>query len=242
MHRSAWRLTRDGDPPEPDARPDVAPGTIVIYSDISCAFAHLCVYRLHAARTELGADVRFVHRPFLLEEVNGFPIPKHFLDSEVPQIAPLDIDAGWRVWTEPPETWPVSTVLAMEAVRAAEAQGPDAHEELDRALRVAFFEEHRCISVRHELLSVAETCAAVDVDALAEALDSGAARRALIDDHRDALRFVQGSPQLFFADGHTVHNPGVEVTWHGEQGTGYPEARLSDPNAHADLIRRAARA
>lgn len=239
MDTSSWHLSRDGDPPEPDARPRVEPGTIVIYSDVSCAFAHLCVHRLHDARDRLGAAVRLVHRPFLLEEVNGFPIPKHFLDSEVPQIAPLDIDAGWRVWTELPETWPVSTALAMEAIRAAEEQGAEAHEQLDRAVRVAFFEEHRCISLRHVVLEVAESCAAVDVDQLADALDRGSARGPLIDDHRDGLRFVQGSPQLFFADGYTVHNPGIEVTWLGEQGHGYPEVDLTDPDAHADLIRRA---
>ena len=131
MDQSGWHLNRDSDPPEPDARPKVEAGTIVIYSDVSCAFAHVCVHRLHEARAQLGADVRFVHRPFLREEVNEFPIPKHLLDSEVPQIAPFDIDAGWRVWTELSETWPVSTALAMEAVRAAEEQSSEAHEQLD---------------------------------------------------------------------------------------------------------------
>lgn len=237
---ATWRLSRDGDPPEPHARPAVAPGTIAIYSDLSCAFAHVCVHRLHVAREQIGADVRFVHRPFILEEVNGFPIPKHFLDSEVPQIAPFDIDAGWKVWTQPPDTWPSSTLLAMEAVRAVEPQGPAAHEQLDRALRVAFFQQHRCISLRHVILEIAATCPAVDAGELADALDLGAAREAVIDDHRDALRFVQGSPHLFFADGSGVHNPGFDVEWLGEQGRGYPRVTQSDAGVHATLIARAA--
>jgi predicted DsbA family dithiol-disulfide isomerase len=235
-----WDLRRDGPPDEPDHRPPVEPGTIVVYSDLSCAFAHLCVHRLWRARERLAADVRFVHRHYVLEEVNAFPIPKHFLDSEVPQIAPLDIEAGWRVWTEPPDRWPVSTLLAMEAVRAAEQQGSDAHEQLDRALRRAFFDTHRCITMRHVILDIADECDAVDADALADVLDDGSCRRALIDDARDALRFVQGSPQLFFPDGSTVHNPGVEVTWHGEQGAGYPEVEWSDPDVHESLLMRAA--
>lgn len=218
----------------------VEPGTIVIYSDISCAFAHLCVHRLQQARQRLRLGVRFVHRPFLLEEVNEFPIPKAFLDSEVPQIAALDIEAGWRVWTELPETWPVSTTLAMEAVRAALRQGPTAHEQLDRALRLAFFRDHRCVSLRHVILQVAESCPAVDANRLALDLDSGASRAGLIADHRDALRFVKGSPQLFFADGSTIHNPGIRVEWLGEQGTGYPNTQLFDPDIHIDLIRHAA--
>jgi len=174
--------------------------------------------------------------------VNEFPIPKHFLDSEVPQIAPLCIDAGWRVWTEPPETWPVSTLLAMEAVRAAERQSTAAHEQLDRALRRAFFSDHLCISMRHVILQVAEGCPAVDADTLARDLDRGAARGAVMEDHRQALRFVQGSPHLFFADGSAIHNPGIRVEWFGDQGTGYPDASLLDPEIHRDLIRHAAEA
>lgn len=240
MTAAAWHLARQGNPPEPELRPAVEPGTIAIYSDLSCAFAHLCVHRLQQARSRLRLNVRFVHRPFILEEVNEFPIPKTFLDSEVPQIAALDIEAGWRVWTEPPETWPVSTLLAMEAVRAARRQGPTAHEQLDRALRLAFFQEHLCISLRHVVLRVAETCPAVNAEQLALDLDRGAARAGLIADHREALRFVKGSPQLFFADGSTVHNPGIRVEWLGEQGVGYPDAAMFDADIHADLIRHAA--
>ena len=240
MSPSTWHLSRDNDAPDPEFRPAVEEGTIMIYSDLSCAFAHLCIHRLHEARARLGVDVHFVHRPFILEEVNEFPIPKHFLDSEVPQIAALDIEAGWRVWTEPPETWPVSTLLAMEAVRAAERQSPSAHEQLDRALRLAFFRDHLCISLRHVILRVAETCPAVDADVLASHLDRGLAREAVLADHREALRFVKGSPQLFFADGSTSHNPGIRVEWLGDQGTGYPDAQMLDTEIHVDLVRHAA--
>jgi predicted DsbA family dithiol-disulfide isomerase len=234
-------LSRDGDPTHPDERPSVEPGTILVYSDLSCAFAHVCVHRLLAARDRLGADVRLVHRHYVLEEVNRFPIPKHFLDSEIPQIAPLDPDAGWKVYTELPSQWPLSTLLAMEAVRAVEVQGSDAHEQLDRALRVAFFRTHRCITLRHVILDIAEECAAVDADALADALDSGRCRQAVIDDHVEALRFVQGSPQLFLADGTTVHNPGIDVRWTAEQGEGYPVVAWSDPDVHESLVRSATR-
>ena len=233
-------LSRAGEAPHPDRRPDVAPGTIVIYSDLSCAFAHVCVHRLLAARERAGYDVRLVHRPFLLEEVNRFPIPKHFLDSEIPVIAGLDPDAGWSVFHDLPETWPLSTLLAMEAVRAAEAQSPQAHEQLDRALRLAFFRDHHCITLRHVIVDLAASCPDVDADRLADDLDRGTARRALIDDHRDALNFVQGSPHVFLADGTALHNPGVEVTWPGKQGEAYPQARLVNPEIHDELLARAA--
>jgi predicted DsbA family dithiol-disulfide isomerase len=231
-------MKRDGDPTGTTEPLAVERGTIVVYSDLSCAFAHLCIHQLHEARRRLGADLRVEHRPFLLEEVNEFPIPKHFLDSEVPQIAPLDIDAGWKVWDELPERWPVSTLLAMEAVRAAASQSPEAHEELDRALRVAFFRDHRCITMRHVILAVADEVPAVDADALAAALDDGTARGPLMHDAKDALGFVQGSPQFFLPDGSTVHAPGISVEWSGEQGTGYPTVSFEGPHVYDDLVRR----
>ena len=218
----------------------VEPGTIVVFSDLSCAFAHLCVHRMIEARRRADVDVRFVHRHFILEEVNEFPIPKHYLESEIPQIAPLDMDAGWAVWHQPAETWPVSTLLAMEAVRAAEEQGPTAHEQLDRALRLAFFRDHRCITMRHVIVQVAVGCPDVDEDVLAAALDSGRHRAALMGDHASSLDVVQGSPHLFFADGTDVHNPGIELSWLGTQGSGYPRIDSFDESIHDELIRRAA--
>ena len=52
-------VSREG----PPARPHpihVDPHTIVVYSDLSCAFAHVCVHRLLQARDEMGAPVRLI--------------------------------------------------------------------------------------------------------------------------------------------------------------------------------------
>lgn len=35
---------------------DVAPGTLVIYSDIGCPWAYASVHRLHETRARLGSD------------------------------------------------------------------------------------------------------------------------------------------------------------------------------------------
>jgi len=37
---------------------EVAPGTIVVFSDIGCPWAHVAVWRLHDARRRLGLDGR----------------------------------------------------------------------------------------------------------------------------------------------------------------------------------------
>jgi hypothetical protein len=44
------------------------------------------------------------------------------------------------------------------------------------ALRLGFWRDSRCISMRHEILDVAADCDRVDVDRLRDDLDSGRAR------------------------------------------------------------------
>jgi predicted DsbA family dithiol-disulfide isomerase len=135
----------------------------------------------------------------------------------------------------------------MEAVQAAKEQSLAASEELDRALRVAFFAQGRCISLRHVILEVAGDCDGLDVAALADALDSGRARRAILDDWQAAGREgVRGSPHLFLADGTDAHNPGVTFHWEGEgEGEGeigLPVVDADEPGVYDELLRRASAA
>ena len=181
------------------------------------------------------------HRCFLLEDVNAFPIPKRFLDGEIAVVGALEPDLGWKPWQADPSTWPVTTAPANEAVHAAKLQSPRAAEDLDLALRLAFFRDSRCVSLRHEILDIAKSCASVDVDALATALDDGRARGPMMRDYHDHRDAVQGSPHLFLADGYDVHNPGIDLPWVGEQGAGYPVVDKDDPTAITDILRRAAR-
>src|SRR5436305_1987660 len=162
---------------------DVEPATVVVFSDLACPWAHLGVHRLLAARRRLGLDGRVAldHRAFPLELFNRRPTPKRTLDAEIPVAGALDPAAGWQPWQDEPQHWPVTTLLALEAVQAAKEQGLVASEMLDRDLRVAFFGESRCISMRHVILDVAEECEAVDAGALADALDDGRARRSMFD-------------------------------------------------------------
>lgn len=215
---------------------DVAPGTVVVWSDIGCPWAHVAVARLHRARAALGLDdaVRFDHRPFPLELFNDRATPWRALAAEVPVLHALEPDAGWQVWKAPPWEWPVTTLPAIEAVQAAAAQSPLAAEQLDLALRRALFAESRCISLRHVLLDVAASCPAVDVPALTDALDDGRARRAVIDAWRAAPdKGVQGSPHVFAADGTAAHNPGITM----HVADGIPIVDADDPAVCASLVR-----
>jgi predicted DsbA family dithiol-disulfide isomerase len=221
----------------------VDPGTVVVFSDLACPWAHLAVHRLHRTRRRLGLEgrVALVHRAFPLELINGRPTPKRILEAEMPVAGGLDPAAGWQTWARPDWEWPVTTLPALEAVRAAELQSLTAAEELDVALRRAFFAESRCISMRPVILEVAAGCAHVDAGALAACLDEGRARRAVMEDLEVARGDrVEGSPHLFLADGTAVFNPGVRVRWEGEHGRGFPVVEADDPGVYDDLLQRAA--
>jgi predicted DsbA family dithiol-disulfide isomerase len=189
----------------------------------------------------LGDSVRFDHRAFPLELVNGRPTPRSTLDAEIPVAGALEPGAGWQVWQGGESAYPVTTLLAMEAVQAARKQSLAASEALDLALRVAFFADSRCISLRNVILDAAGESVAVDVDALADALDHGRARRRVMEDFEEAGRgAVQGSPHLFLPDGTDSHNPGIELHWEGEKGSGFPVVDSDDPDVYAELLRAAA--
>ncbi|MFI7032746.1 DsbA family protein [Microbispora rosea] len=219
------------------------PGTIIIFSDIWCSFAHIAVHRLHTTRERLGLTdrVRFDHRAFPLELLNDAPSPRPGTDSEVGRMAALEPDAGWQLWQAKDWLYPSTTLPALEAVQAAKEQGFAASEQLDLALRRAFWAESRCISHRKVILDAAASTGVVDVNALAAALDDGRARRALSEQAAIAATDrVNCSPHLFLSDGTDHANPGIEVGWAGSYGIGWPVVSSDDPSVFEDILKRAA--
>ena len=222
---------------------EVDPGTIVVYGDITCPWAHLAVYRLHAARTklDLDGDVLFDIRSFPLELFNEQPTPKKILDAEISVAGGLDPAAGWQMWQRPDSEYPVTSLPALEAVQAAKEQSLAASEELDRRLRLGFFGESRVISLRHEILDLAEDVAPLDTGRLGDALDSGRARRVVMEQAEVGKGDeVRGSPHLFLPDGTDVHNPGIEMEWEGEHGKGFPVVTSDRPKIYLELVQRTA--
>lgn len=221
--------------------PDVGPGTIALYTDVVCGWSTVALSRLLRARDAAGLrdEVHVDHRLFLLEDINRFPIPKRYLDAEIPVLGGIEPDVGWTVWQREPSEWPVSSLLANEAVHAAKDQGLAVAEELDWALRLAFFRDSRCITLLHEVLDVASSCPSVDGERLREALVDGRARGPMLRQMASDREHVQGSPHLFFADGTDVHNPGIELHWQGDPGEGYPVVDRDDASVWDGLVRRA---
>ena len=222
---------------------EVAPHTIAVWSDIGCPWSHVVVWRLHEARRRLGLEgrVAFEHHAFPLELFNSEPTPRIQRDAEWPIAARLAPHAGWQAWSAPDHAYPVTMLPPMEAVQAARAQSAAAAEELDRGLRRAFWGESRCISLRHVILEVAAESDAIDVGALAEAIDDGRARRALMADWALARGDeVRGSAHLFAPDGTNAQNPGLEIAWVDDPSGGRATVERDEPAALDDLLRRAA--
>ena len=231
------------------AAPPVPPGTIQLWSDLLCPFAHVAVNRLRRARERLGLPVLLDHHAFPLELFNG-PHPRRGTDTEAVGLGQIAPEAGFRVWTAADDLYPHTVLLAAEAVLAAKAQSPAAAEALDAALRRAFWVESRSIGHRQVILDVAADLAGggdgggavgLDVAALAAALDDGRHRRDLTADFAVArTAAIPGSPTLRLPDGATVTNPGMTVRWEGPWAAGYPVVESDDPGVYDDLVRRAA--
>lgn len=207
---------------------------IVFYSDVVCPWATVMVLRLRAARTRAGAEDRLeiVHRAMPLELEHQMAIPRRVVDAEIPLCASLTPEFGWNLWQGRAEEYPVTVLPALEAVRAAGAQSVQAGEQLDLALRHAFFVRSRCIAMRHEILAAARTCPAVDVEALAAALDGGSFRRAVSGDFaRAKADGVPCSGTLVLPDGRMLCNPGTVTAWiGGTMPKGTPLLQSDDPS------------
>ncbi|MCC9309737.1 DsbA family protein [Kitasatospora sp. RB6PN24] len=227
-----------------DPRLPATPETIAVYADLNCAFAHVGVYRLHETRRRLGLEgkIWFDLRCFPLELFNKRVNYRPGVDSENAVLSGVEPDAGWRLWQGPDWTYPVTMLPALEAVQAAKSQSWHASEQLDRALRLAFWAQGRCISLRHVILEVAEETGAVDVDRLAAALDTGFARSLVMEQFHSAENGrVICSPHLFLADGSNLANPGIALHWvNGGFGTGAPVIDKDDPTVYEEFLGRAA--
>jgi predicted DsbA family dithiol-disulfide isomerase len=218
---------------------------MTVWSDVGCPWATLALFRLRAAIEAARADLLIDHRVFPLELINDRPTPKRALDIETTVIGSHEPGLGWRPWRARPETYPVTTLPALEAVQAAKDPrigGLVASAALDWALREAFYVGSRCISLVTEVLAVARGCDGIDQPALAEALRSGRYRASIFAD-LDIARggAIKGSPHVFLADGTDAHNPGVEIGWTRAPGDGYPIIVSDEPAVWADLVRRATR-
>ncbi|MFB7666078.1 DsbA family protein [Kitasatospora sp. NPDC056138] len=219
---------------------------VTVWSDIGCPWASLALHTLRAAAAERGQDLLIDHRAFPLELFNRQPTPKYIVEPEVIVIGARRPELGWRVWSGVESDYPSTTLPALEAVQAAKEPavgGLRGSDELDAALRHAFYGGSKCISVHSVILDLADKCEHVDAEELAKALESGAGRAEVYAQwHVAQGPDIQGSPHLFTSDGYQSHNPGATFVWTGDPNQGgLPRLDDYDPSWAQELLDRVAR-
>lgn len=205
---------------------------VTVWSDIGCPWATLALHTLHARAEERDLDLVVDHRAFPLELFNRRPTPKPIIDVEITAIAGLVPSLGWRSWSHPEAQYPVTTVPAMAAVQAAKdaaVGGLRASDQLDTALRRAFYEEGRCISMHAEIIEASRSCPQVFVPALEKALETGEGTADVFRQWRTARELpVEASPHIFLTHHYAEHNPGVSYHWTASPGEGFPRFEMYD--------------
>jgi predicted DsbA family dithiol-disulfide isomerase len=212
----------------------------VIFSDIACPWATVVVLRLRAARATLGAatTLPIIHLAHPLELLHRRPLARRVIDAEIPLCAAASPDFGWSLWQGRLDEYPLSSLLAVEAVQAARRQSEAAAEELDLALRTALFVDSRSITLRHEILQVAASCPLVDDGALAADLDRGVARAAVSRQSAGARAgYAPCSGTVVLPDRSQWCNPGVTTGWIGPAiPRGVPQVLGDEPDAALRLV------
>jgi predicted DsbA family dithiol-disulfide isomerase len=231
-----------GEPPEPVRG---RRGALVLHSDVACPWATVMVVRLRAARAALGLDAEhlpLIHLAHPLELLYDAPLQRVIVDAEIPACAAAAPEIEWSLWQGRLDEYPVSSLLACEAVQAARRQSEAAAEELDLALRTALFAESRCITLRREILRAAESCPRLDGGWLQADLDRGVARAAVMRQAATA-RTVAGrcTGYLVLPDATGHCNPGVILEWQGPpMPRGTPLVRADDATVIEGLVAQAA--
>jgi predicted DsbA family dithiol-disulfide isomerase len=176
--------------------------TVEVFADVACPFTHVGLRRVVARRAELGRDdVVLRVRAWPLELVNGMPLDAAYIAEEVDEIrasvAP-DLFVGFRE-----ETFPGSSLAAMDLAHAAYRIGDAAGERVSLALRTALFEDGADVSDPAVLEAIA--------DAHGVAVDPAVDRAGVLADwETGSARGVRGSPE-FFAGGEGWFCPVLDV-------------------------------
>ncbi|HEX6386340.1 MAG TPA: dithiol-disulfide isomerase [Anaerolineae bacterium] len=187
---------------------------IEIYSSMECPYAYLATFRLRQVWPEYAGRVRLVWRALSLEYVNRQAHDKPTYDAEYGYFPQIEPALPWRPWSRPLWQWPVTLWPAYEALACAQAQGDKAALAMSWALRHAFFTKDCNLSLRHELLVVAERVATegkLDLAQFEADWDHGRYKHTVIADSRRGWHElkVNGSATFVLPDGRQITNPGI---------------------------------
>jgi predicted DsbA family dithiol-disulfide isomerase len=193
--------------------------TVDIWSDIHCPWAFVTVHRLRAARDKHQLDVTFQPRAWPLEWVNKRGTPRGIVTTETAALASHEPEL-FNAYVD--DSWPSTFLPAFELVAATRRLcGARAAEDVDYALRMAFFRDSVDVSIEAGLRAALALAPALNADIDPDQVMHTWMRtnpRADVDDDFQISKTVaiQGSPQIMWPDGTTTHNPGMtDHQWTG---------------------------
>lgn len=197
------------------ANPD--PRVITVWSDVGSPAGAFALLSLRAAAEERGVRLLIDHRACPTELLDGRPLSKHLVDTQMRAALACRPDLGWQPWQDSDAHYPVTTLLASEAVQAAKLPahggliGSDA---LDGALRHAFLVDSRCISLYSVVTDVVRSCPLVDAVGVIDAIDAGMGR-AKVMAQRDVMvhRGFGAGPYVLTARGFVPMKPRLPGEW-----------------------------
>lgn len=202
----------------------MAPKTIQLYSSIECPFSYLALFRLMQILPEYEGRIQIFWRSLSLEYINQASIPEPLYQAQCELLSQIEPDLPLNPWPHTEWLRPTTFWPAFEAVACAQAQGFQATLAYDWALSQAYFVDCRNISLRHELLAIAEQIAATGLiyyPRFQIEFDSGRWKGTIVKEnwrgwHELALK---GSPTFITPDGQQFNNPGVgEVDFDNNTG------------------------
>jgi predicted DsbA family dithiol-disulfide isomerase len=209
---------------------------IDIWSDLHCPWASIAVHRLRQARERRGLDVVLVPRAWPLEWVNGHGTPRDIVTTETAALASHEPEL-FSAFTG--DSWPSTFLPAFELVAAARrAHDVRAAEDVDYALRLAFFRDGVDVSVLAGLRQALELAQqfnpGIDGERILSVWMNTATRADVDADYIVSKSLpIQGSPQVFWPDGSTTHNPGMtDHHW----ANGLVRIGLTDPEEPGRLL------
>lgn len=190
----------------------LSPVRIAMYSDVHCPYAYLSAYRLRKLRDEYQGRIIIEHKSLALEYRNNQVTPKGVLDNETPVLMLDEADIPYQPWHQPLTAWPVTMWPAFEAIKCAERQSPELANDLDWAIRTAFFAESRCISMRYVLFDLAEKTG-VDMQRFAHDFDHGVTKHLVLQEAQEGWEHlrVPNSPTFVLSSGKQFSNPGQSL-------------------------------
>ena len=189
--------------------------TIEIYSSIECPFAYASVFRLRRAYPDYAERVEIAWRALALEYVNEGQTARPTIRAELEALRRIEPDLPVQSWMRPDWEWPTTMWPAFEALACAQGQSARAGYAMSWALRYGFFAESRGISMRHELLRIAEGIAGeagLDMARFEEDWDTGRYKPGVLRESERGWRGlkVDGSATFVLPGGRQVPNPGLE--------------------------------